>query len=236
MKRLLAISFMFLLILPAFSQTENGTNSSPQTVLTDEAVSENSDTTDADGFVSAPGSENREADSENTSTEADNIQSDVVYKTNQAGDQYMILKLSVDVPYRPFKKLIVGGSGTLGYQRFIVKGLTLGGDVSFAYSQTIGKNVFYFVPILFRAGWQFTAGKFEIPLSLGIGGSFENYIDRTYFGFTLHPDVAVFFRYNTSWSFGLHTGVFILPQWYKNTEHNYTGIIQDIGLTVRYHL
>ena len=144
---------MFLLILPAFSQTENGTDSAPQTVLTDEEVSENSDTTDADGFVSAPGSENREADSENTNTEADNIQSDVVYKTNQAGDQYMILKLSVDVPYRPFKKLIVGGSGTLGYQRFIVKGLTLGGDVSFAYSQTIGKNVFYFVPILFRVGW-----------------------------------------------------------------------------------
>ena len=235
MKRLLAISFMFLLILPAFSQTEDGTDSAPQTVLTDEAVSENSDTTDADGFVSAPGSENREADSENTNTEADNIQSDVVYKTNQAGDQYMILKLSVDVPYRPFKKLIVGGSGTLGYQRFIVKGLTLGGDVSFAYSQTIGKNVFYFVPILFRAGWQFSAGKFEFPLSLGIGGAFENYLDRTYFGLAVHPNAAVFFRYNNAWSFGAHTGLYILPQWYKNPKHNYTGLIHDIGLSVRYH-
>ena len=166
----------------------------------------------------------------------DDEQKNIVYKANQSGDQYIILKLNVDIPYRPFKQLLVGGSGTIGYHRFVTENLTLGGGLSFGYSKTIGSNVFYFVPILFRAGWQFTAGKFEIPLSLGIGGSFENYIDRTYFGFTLHPDVAVFFRYNTSWSFGLHPGVFILPQWYKNTEHNYTGIIQDIGLTVRYHL
>lgn len=231
MKRLLAISFMFLLILPAFSQTEDGTDSAPQTVLSEEPDSALSDSVDADGFYSADG----EADSENTDTEESTIQSDVVYKTNQAGDQYMILKLNVDIPYRPFKKLIVGGSGTLGYQRFVFKGLTLGGDVSFAYSQTIGKNVFYFVPILFRAGWQFSAGKFEFPLSLGIGGAFENYLDRTYFGLAVHPNAAVFFRYNNAWSFGAHTGLYVLPQWYKNPKHNYTGLIHDIGLSVRYH-
>ena len=162
-------------------------------------------------------------------------QSDVVYKMNQPGDQFIILKLNVDIPYVPFGKLLVGGSGTLGYQRFIVSGLTLGGDVSFGYSQTLGKNVFYFVPVLFRAGWQFSAGKFEFPLSIGIGGAFENYLDRSYFGLALHPDAAAFFRYDRSWSFGLHAGLYILPQWYKNTQQNRTGIIQDIGLTVRYH-
>ena len=154
---------------------------------------------------------------------------------NQPGDQFIILKLNVDIPYVPFGKLLVGGSGTLGYQRFIVSGLTLGGDVSFGYSQTLGKNVFYFVPILFRAGWQFSAGKFEFPLSIGIGGAFENYLNSSYFGLALHPDAAAFFRYDSSWSFGLHAGLYILPQWYKNAQQNRTGIIQDIGLTVRYH-
>ncbi|MGI5172953.1 hypothetical protein H0R92_05045 [Treponema sp. OMZ 840] len=162
-------------------------------------------------------------------------QSDTVYKTNQAGDQFIILKLNLGIPYRPFKNLKLGGSGTLGYQRFITDGLILGGDISFAYSQTVGKNVFYFVPILFRAGWQFSTAKFEIPLSLGIGGAFENYMDRSYFGFALHPNAAFFFRYNRSWSFGAHTGLYILPQWYKNPKYNYTGIIHDMGLTVRYH-
>lgn len=219
MKRLLTIALMFLLILPAFSQTEAAD------------VPSAADSADADGFYAV----DPDTDSENTNAEEDNIQSDVVYKTNQVGDQYMILKLSVDIPYRPFKKLIVGGSGTLGYQRFVFKDLTLGGDVSFGYSQTVGKNVFYFVPILFRAGWQFSAGKFEFPLSLGIGGAFENYLDRTYFGLAVHPNAAAFFRYNSSWSFGAHTGLYILPQWYKNPKYNYTGIIHDIGLTVRYH-
>ena len=94
-----------------------------------------------------------ESSSENkTEEDSADIQSDVVYKMNQPGDQFIILKLNVDIPYVPFGKLLVGGSGTLGYQRFIVSGLTLGGDVSFGYSQTLGKNVFYFVPVLFRAG------------------------------------------------------------------------------------
>ena len=182
-----------------------------------------------DANAEEPSSENK------TEEDSADIQSDVVYKVNQPGDQFIILKLNVDIPYVPFGKLLVGGSGTLGYQRFIVSGLTLGGDVSFGYSQTLGKNVFYFVPILFRAGWQFSAGQFEFPLSIGIGGAFENYLNSSYFGLALHPDTAAFFRYDSSWSFGLHAGLYILPQWYKNTEFNRTGIIQDIGLTVRYH-
>ena len=159
-----------------------------------------------DANAEDPSSENK------TEEDSADIQSDVVYKMNQPGDQFIILKLNVDIPYVPFGKLLVGGSGTLGYQRFIVSGLTLGGDVSFGYSQTLGKNVFYFVPVLFRAGWQFSAGKFEFPLSIGIGGAFENYLDRSYFGLALHPDAAAFFRYDSSWSCGLHAGLYILPQ------------------------
>ena len=218
MKRLLAISMMLLLILPAFSQTEPADEDTETAAITDEFESEVSENEQA-------------ADNQDDS----GIQSDVVYKTNQVGDQYMILKLSVDIPYRPFKNLVIGGSGTLGYQRFVFKNLTLGGDVSFGYSQTIGKNVFYFVPILFRAGWQFSVWKFEFPLSLGIGGAFENYLDRTYFGLAVHPNAGVFLRYNNAWSFGAHTGLYVLPQWYKNPKHNYTGLIHDIGLSVRYH-
>ena len=215
----------------AFAQTEPSGN--PDTNV-EEPSSENK-TEDENAADDRDAQNAGSAQSTQTEEDSADIQSDVVYKMNQPGDQFIILKLNVDIPYVPFGKLLVGGSGTLGYQRFIVSGLTLGGDVSFGYSQTLGKNVFYFVPILFRAGWQFSAGKFEFPLSIGIGGAFENYLNRGYFGLALHPDAAAFFRYDSSWSFGLHAGLYILPQWYKNTAYNRTGIIQDIGLTVRYH-
>ena len=43
-----------------------------------------------------------------------------VYKMNQKGDQFIKIGLMVDIPLRPAtKQLKVGGSGTLGYMRFL---------------------------------------------------------------------------------------------------------------------
>lgn len=160
---------------------------------------------------------------------------DIVYKMNQKGDQYIAIKLNLDIPYRPFENLKLGGAGSLGYHHFLTNSLTIGGDVSFSYATTIGDNVFYFIPIMFSVGYQFTAGKFEIPLSLGIGGAFENYIDRFYFGLVIRPEIAAYYRLNPDWSFGIHTGLYILPQWYSDEKYNYVGIIQDVGISARYH-
>ncbi len=144
-------------------------------------------------------------------TETENTEEDFVYKMNQKGDQHIHLDLN------------------------ITDSIMLGGEVGFAYNTTLGSNIFYAVPVLFKVTYQFTSKKLEIPVSLGIGGSFQNYVDRTYFGFTIKPEVGVFYRQSPDWSFGVHTGLFIMPQWYKNSENNYFGIIQDIGLAVRYH-
>ncbi len=163
------------------------------------------------------------------------VEKEIVYEMNQSGDQYIALKLNLDIPYRPFKNLKLGGSGSLGYHHFLTNELTLGGNVSFAYTTTIGENVFYFVPIMFTTTYQFEIGKWEIPVLLEIGGAFQNYLDRMYFGLAIRPEVAGYYRFNPDWSFGIHTGLYVLPQWYKNTEYNYTGLIHDVGLSVRYH-
>ncbi len=175
----------------------------------------------------------QDAQEENEAIE--NEESSVVYESNQQGDQYIAIKLNVDIPYRPFGNLKVGGSGSLGYHHFILDDLTIGGNVSFAYSQTIGDNVFYFVPLMFTTTYQLDIGQWEIPISLEIGGAFENYIDRMYFGLAIRPEIAGYYRYNQDWSFGAHTGLYILPQWYSDSQYNYTGLIHDVGLSVRYH-
>lgn len=165
---------------------------------------------------------------------AQEIDSDYVFRASQAGDQYAKINLALNLPNRP-EQLNVGGSGTLGYHVFVTDNFNLGGDVGFNYLKTVGDNVFYFIPILFKAGYQFNTGKFEIPLYLGIGGSIQNYIDRTYFGLTLKPEVGIYYRTSSDFSFGILAGVYVMPQWYKNTSHNYTGVITDLSLSVRYH-
>jgi hypothetical protein len=159
-----------------------------------------------------------------------------VYKINQIGDQFIHLGINVNIPIQPdTDQLKVGGSGSLGYQRFVLNNLCVGGNVAFSYDKTIGSNVFYYVPVMGNVTYQFTRGKLEFPISLNIGGAFENYSDRFYFGLVVKPEIGAYWRYSADWSFGLHSGVYILPQWYEDTSDNYTGIITDIGVSVRYH-
>ncbi len=166
---------------------------------------------------------------------SENEQDLIVYEMNQVGDQYIGFKLNLDIPYSPFRTLQVGGSGSLGYHRFITEEITLGGNISFNYNQTIGDNVFYFVPFMFSAGYQFEYNQFEFPVSLEIGGAIQSYLDRTYFGLAIRPEAGAYYRLNPDWSFGMTMGLYILPQWYSNPEYNYTGVIHEIGLAARYH-
>lgn len=164
------------------------------------------------------------------------FESEYVYKMNQAGDQFIQLGISVNIPYSPsLSYLNVGGTGLLNYQRYLTDSFSVGGSVAFGYDTTIGDNVLYFVPIMGNVSYLFSIKKFEIPVTLNIGGAFETYIDRTYFGLSVEPEVGLFYRYSSEWSFGGHAGVFVLPQWYSDSSDNYTGIIPNVGLSVRYH-
>lgn len=175
---------------------------------------------------------------DNTDTEASqepsDFQEDFVYKMNQKGDQFINISLRLNVPLKPAPtQLYVGGAGTIGYTRFINSVFALGGDISFAYSTTVGKNVFTSVPILFKVMYQPTVHQFEFPLTLGLGFAFENYNTDTYFGFVAKPEVGAFYRFSPSWSFGLSTGITLMPQVAK--QDFYMGVIFDTALTVRYH-
>ena len=157
-----------------------------------------------------------------------------IYKMNQKGDQFIKVGLMVNIPLHPAAtQLKVGGAGTLGYMRFLNSNLALGGDASFSYMTTVGKNVFTCIPLMAKVMYQFTAHKFEFPITLGIGGAFQNYIGESYFGLIIKPEVGAFFRYSPDWSFGVNVGWNMMPQWTKDSS--YFGLIMDIGATVRYH-
>ncbi|MCQ2613848.1 MAG: hypothetical protein MJ183_09645 [Treponemataceae bacterium] len=160
--------------------------------------------------------------------------SETVYKQNQKGDQNVQFNIAMVIPAAP-KNLKLGGSGTIGYSMFLSDNLALGGEVNFSYCGTIAGNVFYFVPVLLKPTWQFEFGKFEVPVSFGLGVAFENYTDRFYFGIAAKPSVGFFYRFSQEWSFGATAGVFLLPQFYSNPDYNYLGVIPDIQAAIRCH-
>ncbi len=159
---------------------------------------------------------------------------DFVYKPNQQGDQFVRLNLALEMPFRP-TQLKYGGTGTLSYGIFLTESFNLSAKASFAYTTTLGSNIFYFIPITVCAQYQMLIRNFEIPLSFEIGGAIESYIDRLFFGLVLKPEAGLFYRVSPDWSIGIYGGLYVLPQWYSDSKYNYTGVISDIGLSVRYH-
>lgn len=171
--------------------------------------------------------------SEQTETVSENGQT-FVYAPNQQGDQFVRLNLALELPLRP-TQLKLGGTGTLSYGIFLTESFNLSAKASFAYTTTLGSNIFYFVPFTVCAQYQMLFKNFEVPVSIELGGAIESYIDRLIFGFVVKPEAGLFYRVTPDWSIGVYAGLYIMPQWYRDSTYNYTGIISDIGLSVRYH-
>ncbi len=173
----------------------------------------------------------QEAESEGQS---DQGQEEFVYKMNQKNDWFVRLGGSVYLPITPVN-LKLGMDLNLGFYTFLAENFAIGGDGNMTYAVTAGDNIYFSVPIMARAMYQFSVKNIEIPLSLGAGVAIQTYLERYYFGLIVNPEVGFFYRFRTDWSAGIHCGINILPQWYENTEYNRTGYILDTGVSVRYH-
>lgn len=186
-----------------------------------------------------------DTDNSDTPKQEQNIQYE--YKMNQPGDQYIGVTLAGSFPlnfpdfgslFTHNSQLVIGGVGTLGYHYFLTSNFAVGGDIGFGFNVTIGSHVFNYVPILATALFQPTVGKFEFPISLGIGVAPQTYISYHYFGLAVKPAVAAYYRLTPSWSLGLEASYLFMPEFaqlYNEDAHNIYGQFLNIALTARYH-
>ncbi|MDR2659118.1 MAG: hypothetical protein LBC27_03915 [Spirochaetaceae bacterium] len=132
-------------------------------------------------------------------------------------------------------KIALGGTGSLAYTYYLNSRFFLGGVLSGSFSQTLGKNFLYLIPIGFTAGYQITMGRFEFPFSLTIGGMTEQYLTYNGYWLFIKPQASGFFRFNSDWSFGLNAAWWVAPQWTNTPEKDAVGNFMEITLSARYH-
>ena len=129
----------------------------------------------------------------------------------------------------------VGGNLHLSYSYFLTPGIFVGGEVSFVFVSTIGRNTVYFVPLGVKAGYQLNIWRLEFPISLTVGMIWHRYLDFGYYGLYLKAGLAGYFRFNEDWSFGLNSAFGWYPEWTNEVKKNVDGFIVDLTLSVRYH-
>jgi hypothetical protein len=132
----------------------------------------------------------------------------------------------------------------LGYTYFLNAHFFLGGELSGMFCATEGKNMYFIIPIGFRAGYQFVLKRFEFPFCVTIGVAPQTHSQLSFFGLFSKINGAAYFRFNSEWSFGLNTGFWWVPQWTGKTRKtnmgNYSnvsihGFFWEAGLGARYH-
>lgn len=159
-----------------------------------------------------------------------------VYTQNGQGDQFLKLELSGLFPLNFGKQVYPGGALSIGFYRFISEQFALGGDAIVGYNLTIGEKSLIHVPVTLGAMFQPYAGKFEFPIFAGIGISSITSQGQNYFpAFTAKIEAGAFFRFSESWSFGISSNVFMIPQVFKDESKNFTGFFCTANLSARYH-
>ena len=159
-----------------------------------------------------------------------------VYEPNGAGDQSLKIGLMATFPLNFNGQLYVGGAAELGYYRFLTNMIAVGGEVSVAYNVSIGEKPLITVPITFGGMFQPYYGKFEFPITLGIGFSSLSCQGMSYFpAFTMKATAGAFYRFTEAWSAGITGSAMWIPQWVKDSSKNDNGLFATAGIIARYH-
>ncbi len=170
---------------------------------------------------------------------ADEYDDGYVYDVNGSGDQFLKISLFSLSPLN-FKTgtLNTGAGAEIGYYRFLTKSVAVGGDVSASFNITVGKNALTMIPFTMGILWQPTFGKFEFPVSCGIGVAYQTVQNASYFpGPVLNTEAGAFFRFNEMWSFGGEGKLMVMPEWWKKDNEivSTTKVFAGGIICARYH-
>ena len=160
-----------------------------------------------------------------------------VYEQNGAGDQFLKIDLAANFPLNFGDKLYIGLGASVGYYYFVNKFFAVGGDAIIGWNNSIGQKPLITVPVTFGVTVQPYIGKFEFPISAGIGFATISCQNLTYFpAFSAKISAGAYYRFNETWSVGISSIGYWLPQWFiSDSSKNDNGFFALLGLSLRYH-
>jgi len=162
---------------------------------------------------------------------------DYVYEQNGAGDQLLSINLGANFPLNFDGQLYPGASASIAYYRFLTNTIAVGGDLIIGYNVTVGKKALVTVPVTAGVIFQPYTGKFEFPLSAGIGFATTSCQGLTYFpSFAAKLSGGAYYRISEGWSAGLNAICYWIPEWFPSKpEQNDNGFFLSTVIGIRYH-
>ncbi len=131
--------------------------------------------------------------------------------------------------------LSLGGVGSFAWAAYVTPQLRVGAEVGGTFTFSPNLTALLMLPILAKASWSFTIYPFEIPVSFAAGMNIVKYVDQTTIDLLLRPGVAVYWIFNSSWSFGVNFNYWFDMQFAQNPSNSRTANFLEVSLSALYH-
>ncbi|NIZ18844.1 TP0733 family outer membrane beta-barrel protein [Entomospira culicis] len=130
-----------------------------------------------------------------------------------------------------------GFSIGLGFDYYLSNNLKIGGSASFGSITNSSKNYSFLVPVVTRISWEFHTIRFDFPVGVDVGLLFNKYRTLFAINFLVRPHAGVFFNITRSWSIGIDTTFWIVPQvvW-DDLPKSRVGTFVEVMIAGRYRL
>ena len=119
--------------------------------------------------------------------------------------------------------LKLGGFASIAYQGYVSEYLALGGELSYAFNYSRSDILLTTVPMTAKVTWvPVQTGKFDIAMSLNLGGAFIRYNEGKFFAPYASIALAPSFFFTENWGLGIEGGLMLTADFYtKNSnKHN----------------
>ena len=135
--------------------------------------------------------------------------------------------------------LTLGANIGLDIQFYLTNNFKLGGELKGFAAGDPNNNLLFMVPITVKGDYEFDFFPFTIPVGLGAGICFNNYLSSTNINPVLAPTTGFFWNANTSWSFGANLTYWLIFDLYSGnpipTSQDRIGNFLESNIAAIYH-
>jgi hypothetical protein len=107
---------------------------------------------------------------------------------------------------------VLGGYGGISYQVFNTPYTAIGGEIGYDFNFSVSKELFTAVPFYAKYTYLPLQGKFDIPISAGLGGAYIKYNDASMMTLYMNIETGFIWYPGDHWGIGLHTGLWLIPE------------------------
>lgn len=169
-----------------------------------------------------------------------------------AGSQIFMIKAGAEIPFTNSYKdngsykhtmffgddgthFRVGGYGSIDYEVFTTPQTAIGGEIGYMFNTCYDGKVFTQVPMMMKFSYVPVQGRFEIPLSVGVGFNYMSYDNLSKFCLTAEATFGARIFINDNWGFGLQSGIQATPEIYlTNPDKNGFASFIPVEITATY--